>query len=59
MGEVPDWYRTIRAAKYLGVAPWELMDQPVVWESWARVSENAEAEANRQRQEAQKRKSNH
>jgi len=24
MGELPDWYPAIRAARYMGVPPWEL-----------------------------------
>lgn len=49
----------MRAAKYLGVAPWELMEQPFVWEQWARAAENAENEAERQKQESRRRKQQH
>lgn len=56
MGEVPDWYLLIRSAKYLGVAPWDLLDQPKVWRNWARWAENAENEAERQKTESARRK---
>jgi hypothetical protein len=32
----------IRAARYLGVAPWELNAQPLAWQEWALVCEAAE-----------------
>lgn len=35
----------IHAARYLGVAPWELMRQASWWVEWAFVCENAETEA--------------
>lgn len=35
MGEMPAWYRTILAAKELGVPPWELADKPLIWQEWA------------------------
>lgn len=41
-GECPEWYAIIRAAKYLGVAPWLLMEQPAVWMEWALIAESAE-----------------
>ena len=31
MGESPDWYDLIEAARYLGVAPWDLEDAPTYW----------------------------
>ena len=39
---LPDWYLLLRAARYLGVPPWELFDAPEIWLEWARVAENAE-----------------
>jgi hypothetical protein len=39
---MPDWYPLIKAARYLGVAPWELADQPQVWMAWALTAEAAE-----------------
>jgi hypothetical protein len=44
-GVIPDWYVLIRAAKYLGVAPWDLLNQPGIWTSWAITAQNAEADA--------------
>jgi len=31
LGEVPDWYVILKAAKYLGCAPWELEQAPIAW----------------------------
>jgi hypothetical protein len=45
MGYCPPWYTIIRAAKYMGVAPWELIDQPKCWAEWALAAESAEVEA--------------
>lgn len=45
MGAVPEYYPLIRAARYLGVPPWELLDQPAVWMEWALICQGAEAEA--------------
>lgn len=56
MGAIPDWYRLIRAAKYLGVAPWDLAERPVTWMEWALTAENAEASAQEQLAEQQRRK---
>ncbi len=42
MGEVPDWYMLGRAAKFWGVAPWELANQPVIWREWALQAERSE-----------------
>lgn len=44
---MPEWYPLIRAARYLGVAPWELAQQPRQWMDWANIAQNAEAEAAR------------
>jgi hypothetical protein len=35
MGELPDWYRTLKAAQVLGVAPWDLVEKPLIWQEWA------------------------
>ena len=56
MGECPEWYDVIRAAKYLGVAPWELLAQPIHWRQWATAAEQAENEARRQLEAAAKKK---
>ena len=45
MGYVPDWYVVIQAAKYLNVAPWELLEAPVWWRDKALLSMTAEHEA--------------
>ena len=39
----------IRAARYLGVAPWELSRQPVTWRDWALTAESAENQAEAER----------
>jgi hypothetical protein len=42
---VPDWYPLVRAARYLGVSPWELAGQPTTWRHIALASERAEVRA--------------
>lgn len=49
MGACPGWYALIRAARYLGVPPWELYEQPLCWQQWAQTAENAENEAANER----------
>lgn len=44
MGEVPDWYEMIVAARYLRVAPWELHAQPAIWKQWGLAAQAAENE---------------
>jgi hypothetical protein len=46
MGKVPEFYLHIKAARYLGCNPWDLLDQPLVWRDWALdciAAENAAA----------------
>ena len=45
MGYLPDWYLMVRAARYLGVAPWELEERPALWAIRALVAQRAEAGA--------------
>lgn len=45
MGRMPEWYPLVRAARYLGVAPWELLEQPSAWMDFALIAESAENEA--------------
>lgn len=42
---MPDWYPVVRAARYLGVAPWILAEQPIGWQRVALIAEAAELEA--------------
>lgn len=42
MGELPDWYRTLKAAQVLNVPPWELAEMPLVWQEWAVTASYAE-----------------
>jgi hypothetical protein len=51
MGECPDWWVTIQAARYLGVAPWDLMNQSIYWTDKARTAITAEAGAAKIKQE--------
>jgi len=44
MGECPDWFILLRAARWLGVAPWELAERSQVWLEWALASMKAEAQ---------------
>jgi hypothetical protein len=50
MGEVPDWYVIIKAAKYLGVPPWELMKQSIFWREKALIAMAAENDARKQKE---------
>lgn len=43
--EIPLWYRVIRASRHLGVAPWDLYDQPVWWLNAAEAAMDVEAAA--------------
>lgn len=54
MGDCPEWYVVIRAAKYLGVAPWELYAQPRVWMDWALDAISAESKADETRSKHRK-----
>jgi hypothetical protein len=55
-GELPQWYRTLTAAKALGVAPWELAAQPLVWQEWAMTAEEAEHNYREEKQRHSSRK---
>lgn len=44
MGYIPDWYPLVRAARYLGVAPWDLYERPLIWQTWALMADKAEIE---------------
>lgn len=41
------WYRVVRAARYLGVSPWDLEVQPYTWLLAAEEAQAAEAAAQR------------
>lgn len=41
----PSWWRVVSAARYLGVAPWELARQPTFWTDAAHEAMAAEAHA--------------
>ena len=43
MGEMQDWYRLIRAARYLHVAPWDLADRSILWMKWALSAESIDS----------------
>lgn len=45
MGALPSWYANIRAARYLGVSPWDLEERSVRWQHRALCAEWAEARA--------------
>jgi hypothetical protein len=47
----------LRAARYLGVAPWELIDQQPAWFHLALQSEAAENHAENERAEKRQRRS--
>ena len=50
MGEIPDWYVIIKAAKYLGVPPWDLMKQSIFWREKALIAMAAENDARKQKE---------
>jgi hypothetical protein len=54
MGALPDWYPLLRAARYLKVAPWELLEHAAAWQHWAILAENAENEAQAARVEQER-----
>lgn len=41
MGKLPDWFRLIEAARYLGVPPWDLANKPVFWQEAALVAKDS------------------
>lgn len=43
--KAPPMFLLLRAARYLGVPPWELAEQSTVWQNYALVMESAEAKA--------------
>jgi hypothetical protein len=58
MGHRPQWHITMTAARYMGVDPWELIEQPLCWTRWALDSMHAEQESERQKSEAAARRAN-
>jgi len=54
---VPDWYSFLRAARYLGVAPWELLAQQPAWFYLALESEQAEIHGENKRAEKRQKRS--
>lgn len=45
MGEVPDWYPVLAAARYMQVPVWDLMEAPYVWVHRAHAAQYAENHA--------------
>lgn len=48
MGAIPEWYGLLRAAQYLGVAPWDLAERPIFWQDAALIAMQGEAWAQEQ-----------
>lgn len=46
---MPDWYLLLRAARYLGVPPWQLVDVGSMWMKLALESERVEGLAEQKR----------
>lgn len=46
--DAPAEYLLIRAARFLGVPPWELETKPIYWRNLALAAESAEGEAERE-----------
>ena len=55
MGAVPTWYRTLKAAQYLRVAPWELAAQSAFWLNAAETARVLEHEDEKRREAQQAR----
>ena len=53
----PEWYLLVQAAKWLGVAPWDLMEKPIWWMHWALAGRVAENKAEKIMTERQTKKS--
>lgn len=49
MGSMPEWYPLLRAARWMHVAPWDLMERPIFWMRIILDAEAAENEAERNR----------
>lgn len=47
MGAVPVWYRTLKAAQYLRVAPWDLASQSLSWVVMAEAAQQLESDHER------------
>lgn len=47
MGEVPDWYLLLQAARYLRVPPWDLAAKPMWWIQIALAAQGAESAASK------------
>jgi hypothetical protein len=45
MGACPEDYHLFKTAQWLGVAPWELMEQSIWWRDRAIMFMNAETQA--------------
>jgi len=45
MGSVPEYYPLVTAARYYGVAPWDLATQCVWWEDIAHICRSAEVQS--------------
>ena len=55
-GELPDWYLLMKAAHYLGVAPWELEQRSPWYIHHALSAESATIEAQNKREEKEERR---
>lgn len=53
---VPEYWNIVQAAKYLGVKPWELIEQPIYWFNVAMICMSAESELQQKQQEKANRK---
>jgi len=41
-GRIPAWYRLLKAAKYMGVSPWDLSEKTYWWVTRAEAAMDAE-----------------
>lgn len=54
LGEIPFWYRLIRAARYLRVAPWELAKRSAFWLHAAEAAQAVEVAVQNRAQQSRK-----
>ena len=55
VADPPEWYLNMRAARYLGIPPWDIENVAVKWRDMALMSEGCELEAEHYKWEAAQR----
>lgn len=52
--KLPEWWGLYEAAERLNCPPWELLDKPQVWQTWAMLKASVEQEVRRRQENLQK-----